>query len=153
MARQKSAFLSALGIVFQIWKTIVDSVMDVGGGDDDLRKILADKDLARNLSLLITGKASGIVELVKTSHGFFEKIDGVVVKYHPHYPDKESGNDYRLGQQVKAESVPTVEEGTLGWIVGINEKAETFCQVLDVAFCDGHHASVRCKSSEVIKIA
>lgn len=41
MARKKSEFLGALGIALQIFKAVTDAVLDLGGGDDDLRSIIA----------------------------------------------------------------------------------------------------------------
>lgn len=62
MARKKSEFLGSLGTTFQIFKTIADAVMEEGGGDDDLRKILLPSNgLAKNLALVITGKADVVL--------------------------------------------------------------------------------------------
>jgi len=61
MARKKSEFLGALGTCFQIFKTIADAVMEEGGSDDDLRKVLQPGNgLARNIALLVTGKAAAV---------------------------------------------------------------------------------------------
>ena len=62
MARTKSEFLGSLGTTFQIFKTIADAVMEEGGSDEDLRKILLPSNgLAKNLALVITGKADVIL--------------------------------------------------------------------------------------------
>lgn len=62
MARKKSEFLGALGTTFQIFKTIADAVMEAGGSDDDLRKVLSPSNgLAKNLALVITGKAETVI--------------------------------------------------------------------------------------------
>lgn len=53
MARKKSEFLSAIGIVFQIWGKIVDAVLKLGGGDDDFRRILTDPDLPDRIAQVI----------------------------------------------------------------------------------------------------
>ena len=49
----KSAFLSAFGIVFQIWKALTEEVKNQGGGDDDLRRIETNLELRRKLAELI----------------------------------------------------------------------------------------------------
>lgn len=60
MARKKSEFLGSLGTTFQIFKTIADAVMEEGGSDDDLRKVLQTNGLARKVALVITGKAAAV---------------------------------------------------------------------------------------------
>jgi len=58
MARKKSEFLGSLGTTFQIFKTIADAVMEEGGSDDDLRKVLQPGNcLATDLGKVIAGKA------------------------------------------------------------------------------------------------
>lgn len=62
MGRKKSEFLGALGTTFQIFKAVADKVMEEGGNDDDMRKILQPgSDLAKNLALVIIGKADVVV--------------------------------------------------------------------------------------------
>lgn len=53
MARKKSEFLSALGVVFEIGKAIIDAVFELGGNDDDLRRIVSDKELPRKIAEVI----------------------------------------------------------------------------------------------------
>ncbi|MDD5340966.1 MAG: hypothetical protein PHC97_00850 [Patescibacteria group bacterium] len=85
MVREKSDFLSSFGIVFEIWKKIVNAVQDIGGTDDDLRGILTEDGLAQKLadvlmsSLQITGPFEtkinynrSLVELIEAG-----KYDGV----------------------------------------------------------------------------
>lgn len=67
MARKKSEFLGALGTSFQIFKSIADAVMEEGGSDDDLRKVLQPgNSYARSLALVLTDKA--MVEIVDPDH-------------------------------------------------------------------------------------
>lgn len=53
MARKKSEFLSALGTMMEMWKVIVAAVFNLGGSDDDLRRILTDKSLAGKIAEVI----------------------------------------------------------------------------------------------------
>lgn len=54
MARQKkSCFVSSVGMAFEIQKRISETVADLGGCDDDLRRILSDKDLPRRIAEMI----------------------------------------------------------------------------------------------------
>ena len=64
MAQQKSGFLSALGVMWEVWKALVNAVLDLGGSDDDLRRIQTDGDLRRKLAELIGGAARKVVQLV-----------------------------------------------------------------------------------------
>lgn len=53
MAKKKSEFLSAFGIVFEIWRALVEAVLDAGGSDDDLRRLGSDNQLRREIAALI----------------------------------------------------------------------------------------------------
>ncbi len=53
MSRERSQFLSSSGIAFQIFKTIADEVLAAGGNDDDLRRVLSDKELATKIARVI----------------------------------------------------------------------------------------------------
>lgn len=64
MAQQKSGFLSALGVMWEIWKALVNAVLDLGGSDDDLRRIQTDKELRRKLAELIVGATRKVFRLV-----------------------------------------------------------------------------------------
>lgn len=59
MARQKSEFLSALGTLFEIVKSLIEEVRSLGGGDEHFRRIVSDKKLRRKLAEFIVenGKA------------------------------------------------------------------------------------------------
>ncbi|MBI5221897.1 MAG: hypothetical protein HY980_00130 [Candidatus Magasanikbacteria bacterium] len=50
MARKKSEFLGALGVVLECWKAIVNAVLKLGGSDEDLRRIITEKGLATKLA-------------------------------------------------------------------------------------------------------
>ena len=55
MARKpkKSEFLRSLGIFWQIWKSLTDEVLGLGGSDEDLRRIETDGKLRREVAELI----------------------------------------------------------------------------------------------------
>lgn len=55
MARRKSEFLSALGTMFAITKAVTDEVLAQGGNDEDLRRILNDRDRRQAIARLIVG--------------------------------------------------------------------------------------------------
>lgn len=51
--RHYSQLLSAIGICFEIVKAIIDAVLDGGGSDQDVRRILKDKDLRCDIANVI----------------------------------------------------------------------------------------------------
>jgi len=61
---KKSEFLSAFGTAFEIWKAITDAVLERGGSDDDIRRILTSEDLLATI-------ANAIVEEGKKPAGTF----------------------------------------------------------------------------------
>ena len=62
MARQKSGLLSAMGTAFEIVKAMVDEVLNLGGSDDDLRRILTEPKLRKKIAELIV-KIKHIIDL------------------------------------------------------------------------------------------
>lgn len=71
--RKKSEFVSGLGTAFEFVKAISDEVCELGGGDDDLRKVIAQATLRRNLAQLIMGKlklADHPSDALAAQHGF-----------------------------------------------------------------------------------
>jgi hypothetical protein len=56
MGKKKSEFLGALGKYFEISKAVVNTVLDQGGTDDDLARILSDAELRREIARLIVAK-------------------------------------------------------------------------------------------------
>lgn len=50
MPAKKSNFLSAFGKSFQIFKVIVDALLDIGGTDEDMARILTDEDLRKDIA-------------------------------------------------------------------------------------------------------
>ena len=61
MARKKNEFLKAFGTSYEIFTKIGNAVLDAGGTDDDLRRILSNKDLVQRLAETIVASrfASG----------------------------------------------------------------------------------------------
>ena len=55
-AKKKSKFVSAAGVVFEFVKAISDEVLRLGGDDDDLRKVMSQPCLAKNIAELIMGR-------------------------------------------------------------------------------------------------
>ncbi len=60
MARSKSEFLSSLGTAFQIFKAISDQVLNLGGKDEDLRRVLSDQILAEKIARLFIERNSEV---------------------------------------------------------------------------------------------
>jgi len=68
MSAKKSEMLSAVGTVWEIVKTIWNAVLELGGTDEDMRKVLkpGGAKLASDLALVILGRASVVVNEVVT---------------------------------------------------------------------------------------
>ncbi len=59
-----SEFVSAAGKVFELIKKLSDEVRNLGGSDEDLRRILSDSSLTRQLAELIVGSNANVFPLV-----------------------------------------------------------------------------------------
>lgn len=68
MAKQKSDILSGMGSGYEIVKVIVDEVKNRGGGDDDVRKILSDRNLQTHIGDLIMGTYQQAVKPIPTTY-------------------------------------------------------------------------------------
>ncbi len=55
---KKSEFLKGFGKMFEIVKMLVNAVLDIGGDDSDLERILKDADLRKEIAKLIVGAKS-----------------------------------------------------------------------------------------------
>ncbi|MBN1325965.1 hypothetical protein JW977_03215 [Candidatus Falkowbacteria bacterium] len=65
MGRNKSEFLSAFGTVFEIWKRIVEAVRELGGDDEDMRHLLTDSMLVKEIAkLIIVGRVKAHYKVV-----------------------------------------------------------------------------------------
>ncbi len=53
MARKKNEFLKAFGTGYEIFTKVSKAVLDNGGTDDDLRRILSDKNLSRRIAEMV----------------------------------------------------------------------------------------------------
>lgn len=74
MAWQKSGFLSSLGILWEIWKALVNEVLDLGGSDDDLRRIQTNDGLRRKLAELIVAHREKAARTVKEWLSFWTTL-------------------------------------------------------------------------------
>lgn len=54
--KPKSEFVTGLGTAFELVKTLSDEVTSLGGNDDDLRRIIADKSVARQIAELLVSR-------------------------------------------------------------------------------------------------
>jgi hypothetical protein len=58
LKRKKSEFLSGFGKAYELLKAIIDALLEQGGGDDDLTRVITNKDLASQIAkLILDGKA------------------------------------------------------------------------------------------------
>lgn len=57
MARPKSEFLKSLGKAWEIFQVIVNIVLDLGGSDEDLARLLSDKERIRRIGEIIVEKS------------------------------------------------------------------------------------------------
>ena len=58
MTRPRSELLGSLGKLFEIFKTIADKVLELGGSDEDITRIGTDEKLAEDIATLICGEES-----------------------------------------------------------------------------------------------
>jgi len=66
MARKRSEFLKGFGKAFEIFKALTDAVLERGGDDSDVERILISKNLRANLADLIVGAKNPALEVWKT---------------------------------------------------------------------------------------
>ncbi|MDO8505438.1 MAG: hypothetical protein Q7S48_02600 [bacterium] len=76
MARPKSEFLSAWGRAFEIFKVIVDVVLDLGGNDEDLLRLLKDRERVSMIGRIIIQKIDA------TESDYFTPIPDAEVPEH-----------------------------------------------------------------------
>lgn len=77
MRKQKSEFLSALGLFFEIWRLIVDAVKARGGGDDQFRRLATPEGrgvVEQIADLIIAGKRAASQKFC-ADRTFFGKTD------------------------------------------------------------------------------
>lgn len=61
MSAKKSQFLGAFGKAFQIFKAITDTVLDIGGNDEDVSRVLTDENLRKALAERILESRTTVV--------------------------------------------------------------------------------------------
>lgn len=79
--RQKSEFLKAFGVVFEIWKRIVEAIQVLGGSDEDMRRVLTEKGLAEKIAAVIMASkavGNGLVTVVNYATGLTQMIRNAV---------------------------------------------------------------------------
>ena len=64
MAREKSGLLSAVGTALEIIRAIVEAVQDLGGSDDDVRRILIESDLRGKIAKLLVFKTLRVFKVI-----------------------------------------------------------------------------------------
>ncbi len=69
--KKKSDFLKGMGKAFEIFKAIVNAVLDIGGDDSDLDRILTDSDLHKQIADIIvkTKKVVGDIYTATVDYG------------------------------------------------------------------------------------
>ena len=68
MAKPKSEFLSAFGIAFQMFKALTDEVLNLGGNDQDIRRVETDEQLRRKIAALIVQAGKPIEKLAENCY-------------------------------------------------------------------------------------
>ncbi len=74
MARQKSDFVSALGVAFEIFKAIAEEVYALGGTDNDIRRILKERTLCQQIAKLLAANVREGYLLNVYGHGINELV-------------------------------------------------------------------------------
>lgn len=101
MGRKKSEFLSGFGVANEILRAVVNAVLDQGGNDDDLRRIIKEPDLAKQMAKLIVQKESVSAEVFT-----------VVVDYSMSLADMIAVGRYDwTNSDITAENFPVSGEG------------------------------------------
>ena len=72
MARPKSEFLKAMGTGWEIFQSIANEVLSLGGNDEHLRRVLTSKTLRRQIAELIVGSVksavSSLADMITLGH-------------------------------------------------------------------------------------
>lgn len=67
MARPVSEFLKGSGKMWEIWKALVNAVLGLGGGDEDLARVHTDPSLARKVAEVIVGAKRSAIDFLDRS--------------------------------------------------------------------------------------
>ncbi len=107
MARQRSEFLSAFGVAFEIFKAIADSVKARGGNDDDLRRVLSSRELAEDIGRIIV--EDSVAEKLRVLRTFFH----IVVDYKQTTEEMVAAGKYKyVDPHITHENFPHGRGGT-----------------------------------------
>jgi hypothetical protein len=101
MARQKSGLLSVLGTVFEIVKAIVDEVLNLGGNDEDVRKILTIPEIRRQIAELLVKSISVVQQTLKVIVDYTQPLAEMI----------KAGNYNWVNSDITAEHFPMKGEG------------------------------------------
>lgn len=98
MARKSkngSEFLSAFGILCEIVMAIVNAVRSMGGGDEDLHRVITEPGLAKRIAELIMASAKPVAKAGETVAKEVATVFKVVVEYiQPSYADLKIAFDW-----------------------------------------------------------
>jgi hypothetical protein len=78
VAREKSGLLSALGVVFEIVKAIIDEVLNLGGNDEDVRRILKDENLRKAIAQMIIAAKSFVAATFKVTVDYGQSLADMI---------------------------------------------------------------------------
>lgn len=104
MAKQKSEFLSAFGTAMEVFRAIVNAVLERGGSDDDLRRILTSKKLAGAIADIIVGAKQAVENAFRLTVDYDLSVEDMVKfgKYDWANSDITSGH-FPVARQGKSE--------------------------------------------------
>ncbi len=123
MSRKRSEFLGAFGKMFEIVKKIVDAVLEKGGTDEDLERILKEPELAQKMAELVVGPrksaykvtvdyAQSLAEMIKA--GKYDWVNSDITA--EHFPIQGKGKQdvevvlFHFGKEITSEQVLEVLE-------------------------------------------
>lgn len=115
MGRPKSEFVSACGTLFEIVKAEAEEVYALGGTDDDIRRILVDKELRRaRAELLVRNGGTEMYELPVDYDAFrtirrdrYAFVGDVTIS---DYPETETGTKPVKFRELEFDHDPTDQE-------------------------------------------
>ncbi|MBI4090447.1 MAG: hypothetical protein HY422_00305 [Candidatus Komeilibacteria bacterium] len=107
MARQKSDILSGMGSGYEIVKAIADEVKNLGGGDDDLRRILSEPSLRTTIGKAIMHNGSEVSTSGATTYP-------VTIDYADTFEQRLASGRYDWkNSDIKEKNFPIKGEGTV----------------------------------------
>ena len=118
MARQKSDILSGMGSGYEIVKAIADEVKNLGGGDDDLRRILSEPSLRLTLGKAIMHNGSEVSPSNATTYP-------VTIDYADTFEQRLASGRYDWkNSDINKKNFPVKGEGTVDRILELAHYAK-----------------------------